>query len=162
MFPGFQNLGHRLVDGEIRVVQQHRILRRLQWRNRPVLVPGVARFEVGTKTVDISRKPLTNQLLIGGTGNGLKLDQITDGTSNTLMAGEAFGHYKPRGHPRNWRDAALGINQSPYGFGGPRKSGGVIVMADASVRLLSADTDPAVLRALATPSGCEPVPDDLP
>jgi len=104
----------------------------------------------------------SNQHLIGGTGPGLKMDQIGDGTSNTLLAGEAFGNYKPWGHPRNWRDPALGINQSPEGFGGPRKSGGVMVLADGSTRHLSAETDPAVMKALATPSGGEPLPADMP
>lgn len=104
----------------------------------------------------------SNQHVMGGTGPGMKLAEMTDGASHTLLAGEAYGNYKPWGHPRNWRDPALGINQSPDGFGGPRKSGGQMVFADGHVQHLSPDIDPTVLQALATPRGGEPIPQDLP
>jgi prepilin-type processing-associated H-X9-DG protein len=98
-----------------------------------------------------------NVHVIGGTMRRTAAS-ITDGTSNTILAGEAAGNYKPWGHPRNWRDPALGINASPDGFGSPWKGGANMAMADGSVRFIHNDIDPGVLRALATPAGGEPVP----
>jgi hypothetical protein len=100
----------------------------------------------------------SNVNVIGGTGPGKELAAITDGTSNTLLAGEAYGNYKPWGHPKNWRDPALGINSSPSGFGGPSKHGGVMVFTDGHVQLLSPDIDPTVISALGTPAGGESIP----
>jgi hypothetical protein len=79
-----------------------------------------------------------------------------DGGSNTLMYGEAAGHFRPWGQPGNWRDPAEGINTSPDGFGGP-DGGAVFVFCDNHVRVIAPDIDPAVLRALATPDGGESV-----
>jgi hypothetical protein len=88
-----------------------------------------------------------------------KLDEITDGASNTILAGEAAGNFKPWGHPRNWRDPAAGISASPDGFGGPwHGRGAQFVMGDGSVRFIPANVDPAVLRALATPAGGDQPP----
>jgi hypothetical protein len=84
------------------------------------------------------------------------LDGISraDGGSNTLMYGEAAGHFKPWGQSGNWRDPADGINTSPDGFGGP-DGGAVFVFCDNHVRFIASDIDQAVLRALATPDGGE-------
>jgi hypothetical protein len=60
----------------------------------------------------------------------------------------------------NWRDPMKGINQSPDGFGGPWEHGTAIVLADGSVRTISKNISPAVLKALSTPNGGEPLPDD--
>jgi hypothetical protein len=79
-----------------------------------------------------------------------------DGSSNTLMFGEAAGRFKPWGQPGNWRDPADGINTSPDGFGGP-DGGAMFVFCDNHVRFIASDVDPAVLRALATPDGGEAV-----
>jgi prepilin-type processing-associated H-X9-DG protein len=68
---------------------------------------------------------------------------------------------KPWGHPWQWRDPALGLNQSPDGFGSPDSQGRVhFLMADGSVRTFSTKTSPEVLRALATPNGKEQMPED--
>lgn len=85
---------------------------------------------------------------------------VTDGTSNTVLAGEVSQNFKPWGHPVNWRDPALGINKSPEGFGGPKPTAGAqFLFMDGSVRFLSDDVDPAVLRAISTPAGGEKVPE---
>src|SRR5881394_1819331 len=58
MFPGFENRVHRLFDGEVRVVQEHRIFCRLQGRDAAASIPRITRLQVGAKTVDISRNTL--------------------------------------------------------------------------------------------------------
>jgi hypothetical protein len=97
-----------------------------------------------------------------GPNTQIGFQDATDGTANTIMAGEVNANFKPWGHPINWRDPADGLNKSPDGFGSPRKSGVTtqMLMMDGSVRSLPRDTDPAVLKALATPAGGEKLPDN--
>src|SRR5574343_337052 len=56
--PPGQHLFHRGFDGQLRVVQLQGILRGLQRRHAAGHVPGVARFQISAKTVNISRKTL--------------------------------------------------------------------------------------------------------
>jgi hypothetical protein len=90
-----------------------------------------------------------------------KFKDITDGLSNTLIAGEAAGNFKAWGYPANSRDPALGINQTPDGFGAPWGKGGtgeaIFTFADGSVRVIKEDIDPVTLKALSTPNGGESV-----
>jgi hypothetical protein len=99
-----------------------------------------------------------NGWFVGG-GPALKSEDVKDGLSNTILAGDAAGNFLPWGHPLNWRDPMLGINTTPDGFGWPVKSdaGATFVFADGSVRFLRNGTDPKVLKALSTPNGGEPV-----
>lgn len=91
-------------------------------------------------------------------GHALRMEEITDGTSNTIFCGEAMGCYQPWGSPLNGRDAALGVNRSPFGFGNANdKHGCVFAFCDGSVRFMPATTDPDVMRALATPDEGEKV-----
>ena len=102
-----------------------------------------------------------NVRVMGG-GRPLNLDKdFPDGSSNTLLLGEAAGNYRCWGHYANWRDPALGINTTPDGFGNPSPRGfACFVMADGSVRTLSNRTSPEVLKALSTPAGGEKLPDN--
>jgi prepilin-type processing-associated H-X9-DG protein len=75
-------------------------------------------------------------------------------TSTTIIIGEVNAHFKPWGHPVNWRDPALGVNRSPDGFGGRPNAGGVnFLMADGSIRFVNDRISPDVLRALSSPRG---------
>jgi hypothetical protein len=87
------------------------------------------------------------------TGRPLALRDVTDGTAHTILLGEIATHFKPWGHPANVRDPALGVNRSPDGFGSRSTTGETLfLMCDGAVRSLSPEIDPAVMRALATPS----------
>jgi hypothetical protein len=91
-------------------------------------------------------------------GNFRPLKEFTDGTANTLLIGEVNANFRRWGDPANCRDPARGINTSPHGFGGPPGSGGALfAIADGSVQFISDRISPAVLKALATPNGGEPV-----
>jgi hypothetical protein len=93
-----------------------------------------------------------NVHVLGGTRRW-KLDEITDGTSKTILVGEVNSQFKPWGSPTNWRDPQDGLNKSPSGFGGPWKGGVTnFVMADGSVHALHESINPVVLKALSTPA----------
>ena len=95
-----------------------------------------------------------------GPDKALGIRQMTDGTSNTIAAGEVVANPRAWGDSRNWRDPGSGINASPEGFGSPWRGGGCnMLFVDGSVKFLSEKTEPAVLRKLATPHGGEQVND---
>ena len=114
------------------------------------------------KTTDFALSHYAGNARVLGGEKTWKFSDITDGTSNTLLAGEAAGNFKPWGHPANWRDPALGINKTPDGFGGPWKStrGANFTFADGSARFIKEDIDPATLKALSTPDGGEAILED--
>ncbi|HEX6986597.1 MAG TPA: DUF1559 domain-containing protein [Planctomycetaceae bacterium] len=88
-----------------------------------------------------------------GPNTALKPDEITDGASNTILIGEVNTGFRPWGDPVNWRDPAAGLGETPVTFGGaPSTGGATFLMADGSVRTVSDDVAPSVLRALATPA----------
>lgn len=89
---------------------------------------------------------------------GRKMFEITDGTSNTIMAGEVAGGFMAWGDPANLRDPANGIGTGPNQFGGPVGQMGVQVLAaDGSVHFISDNVNPQVLKALASPDGGEQI-----
>jgi hypothetical protein len=85
--------------------------------------------------------------------HGMSMSQISDGTSNTLAIGEVAENFQPWASPYNRRDPADGINDVPWGFGGPPwQHGAQFAFADGSVRFLSKNIDRKLLRALGTPA----------
>ncbi|MBC8112919.1 MAG: DUF1559 domain-containing protein [Candidatus Saccharimonas sp.] len=133
--------------------------------NRPVFAqslrelanPGVSRpqhDESGYALIDYA-----GSLLVFQPGRKRPISEITDGTSNTILAGEVNANFQPWGKPGNCRDPRLGLNKSPHGFGSPFVGGAQFLTADGAVRFISENIDPKVLKAIATPDGGEPVGD---
>ena len=89
---------------------------------------------------------------------GLKIAEITDGTSNTLAIGEVAENFQPWASPWNRRDPADGINAVPWGFGGPPvQRGAQFVFFDGQVRLISRDVDRELLKSLGLPNDGRPI-----
>ena len=89
----------------------------------------------------------------------MAIRQVTDGTSNTFLAGEVAGGVKAWGDPHNTRDPASGIGNGAFQFGNPSHQGAQMLMMDGSVRFISADIDRQLLAGMATPAGNEVVGD---
>ncbi|HZZ80833.1 MAG TPA: DUF1559 domain-containing protein [Gemmataceae bacterium] len=85
----------------------------------------------------------------------MTLRGITDGASNTMLAGDVASNFKPWGMPANWRDPALGLLTSPHSFGGPHPKTSLILLCDGTVRTVKHDISIDVMKALATPNGGE-------
>ncbi len=84
-----------------------------------------------------------------------RIRDTTDGTSNTILAGDVSAGFKQWGDPTNVRDPGLGIGQAPDKFGSPFRGGTHFLLMDGSVRFVSENVDINVLKALATPDGGE-------
>jgi hypothetical protein len=89
-------------------------------------------------------------------GESVTFESITGGRSTTILLGEVKGNVRAWGDPINGRDPALGINKSPYGFGGYFPGGAIIGLCDGTARFVPDSIDPVVLRALASPTDVAP------
>lgn len=90
-------------------------------------------------------------------GRRRRREEITDGAGQTIAVGEIWDDLPAWGQPGNVRDPSLGLNRGGETFGRETRDGAWFVFVDGSSRFLSNDIDPAVLQALATPAGGEPV-----
>jgi hypothetical protein len=106
------------------------------------------------------RMHYAGNMYLWGSTRRWRLGEITDGTAMTLLFGEAAGAFNPWGATAHWRDADLGINRSPSGFGSPYLGGASFCLADGSVRFISDKIDQSVLRTLATPDGGDRLNDE--
>lgn len=92
-----------------------------------------------------------NELLLKKNAS-FRIREVTDGLSNTIMAMEIGENFKPWGDPTN-------INE-PVKIMGPGKKtpfrdGNHVLFSDGSVRFVSRDIDPTILKELSTPAGGE-------
>jgi hypothetical protein len=84
---------------------------------------------------------------------GVRLYDIGDGASQTLLFGEAAGDFTPWGSPWNIRDPELGLNTGSNSFGTPSpRDYSFHVMADGSVREFSHHMDHEVFQRIGTPT----------
>jgi hypothetical protein len=143
---------------------------RQQWTGSRLRNLALTHF-VGMSGVEDSRNVVAAMLPrsdpragIFGYGEVARREQITDGTSHTIMlvgSGEVTAPWVQGG------GATIRGARQPYydpltGFGsrGLAQPGAVVLMADGATRHLSADIDPAVFRALCTIRGGEAVDAD--
>lgn len=134
----------KLFQQEIYQLLNHRVLRnRVQYRE-PV-------------EYDAQGRALTHYAANANylSGLSLKITEIPDGVSHTMLAGEVNANFRPWGDPLNIRDPQLGLNKSPHGFGGPFEGGVHVLYADGHVDFVSENIDPQVFEASGTPAGGE-------
>jgi len=91
-------------------------------------------------------------------GKPLSIPEVTDGTSNTVLAGQVNANFPAWGDPDNGRDPAAGFAGGPTAFGG-NQGGALVLMMDGSVRFISENIAPETAKAIATPDGGEAVLD---
>lgn len=76
-----------------------------------------------------------------------RLSDLTSGTSQTFMAGDASDHFQPFGYAYNWRNSTSGLNTSSDGFGCAVRNVTQMLLVDGSVRAFSHETDQHVFAA---------------
>lgn len=90
-----------------------------------------------------------------GRNSAVKQDDVIDGLSNTLMAGEIASSFPAWGEPDNWRSIDSGLSGRVEGFGNADNTGAHFLLGDGSVRFLSNRTSSRVLEQLATRDGSD-------
>lgn len=110
-----------------------------------------------TDSTGLALSHYASNILLAGPNKAFQIRLITDGTSNTLLVGEVAPGFVPWGDPTNSRDPSLGIAKLPTNFGSNFTGGAHFLLCDGSVRFVSENISPSVLRALATPDGGEVV-----
>ncbi len=94
-----------------------------------------------------------------GRNSSMTREDLTDGLSQTFVAGEIASFYPAWGEPENWRMIGRGLNRDADGFGNAADTGALFLKADGSVKFYSNKTDPTVLRMLSTPNAGDLVTD---
>lgn len=84
--------------------------------------------------------------------SNLRIRNITDGTSNTILAFEAGDNFKAWGDPTNFGNP---VDYIGSGAKSAFRGGSHVMLGDGSVRFVSENIDPGVLEALSTPAGGE-------
>ena len=100
---------------------------------------------------------------IFGFDRATRLQDVTDGTSNTVMVSDAAA--KTRGPwAQGGKSTIRALTTKPYingedGIGSPHTGGLHVLLADGSVRFVSQNIDAKILEALATRAGGEVIND---
>lgn len=129
--------------------------RLVRWPIKAYLNPEVRMTPADFKRIDpYAPSHIAGNGHVLGSHIGLRFNDVTDGLSQTILAGQVAANFEPWAKPGVFREPGLGINTSPHGFGAPGQ-GALMVMCDGSVRFFANGTDPRVLKALATPAGGE-------
>ncbi len=86
-------------------------------------------------------------------GAHVSRSDISDGLSQTLIAGEIPTGYRPWGEPGNWRTLEDGLNRGSTSFGNANGTGAMFLRADGSVGFISNQISGDVLKRLSTRDG---------
>lgn len=82
--------------------------------------------------------------------SAVRIEDVTDGLSQTLIAGEIARALPAWGDPENWRTIEGPLNKRLSSFGNAAGTGAYFLQGDGSVRFFSNKTSPEVLQRLAT------------
>jgi hypothetical protein len=94
-----------------------------------------------------------------GAGKCVKLGDIKDGTSNTLMVVEACGMNIPWLKPQDLDENAVTGVGGPNGMSSKHVGGVHALLGDGSVRFISNNVSPDIIQALITRDGGEQLGD---
>jgi hypothetical protein len=88
----------------------------------------------------------------------LRVEEVTDGTSYTIIVGERVGGTSPWTKPDDiaWDEILVGRRV----FSSSHPGGSCFLMGDGACRFVRSATDPAVIRGLLTIAGGEPIDHD--
>lgn len=82
----------------------------------------------------------------------VKLSEITDGTSNTMMLGTVNAGFQAWGDPTNYRSPSKGFGGGPEAFGAiGRETGVQILLFDGSVRSVSVKLQQEFIERICDP-----------
>jgi len=82
--------------------------------------------------------------------SAIRTEDVLDGMSQTLIAGEIARALPAWGNPENWRTIEGPLNKRLSSFGNAGGTGAHFLQGDGSVRFFSNKTSPEVLQRLAT------------
>lgn len=111
------------------------------------------------QTTNTAYATITGETSLLGDGRCHSIKETTDGTSNTLMVVEACRLEIPWMKPQDIDQATLGRVGDPSGVSSKHRGGVHVLLADGSVRFVSENVDPQVMKALTTRNGDEQLGD---
>ncbi len=80
----------------------------------------------------------------------VRIEEVSDGMSQTLIAGEIARALPAWGDPENWRTIEGPLNKRLSSFGNAAGTGAHFLLGDGNVRFFSNRTSPEVLQKMAT------------